>query len=78
MKTAKQISQYLKSRPYFKEYIYEIHTCKGVISKDEIEDYINGRKDVYTLSGAFDWSNTNAGTKVWQERQDEFWNWVNK
>ena len=43
MKTAKQISQYLKSRPYFKEYIYEIHTCKGVISKDEIEDYINGK-----------------------------------
>ena len=77
MKINKQISQYLKSRPWFKEYIYELHNSKVIESK-EIDDYVNGDKDVYSISEPIDWSKTQAGYKTWEQRNNEFWDWINK
>lgn len=77
MKSAKQVAQYLKSQPYFREYIYEINTG-GVITGDKIEDYIQGRADWYTISGAFDWKRARAGYQEWEKRNDQFQKWFDK
>jgi hypothetical protein len=77
-KLAKQISQYLKSQPWFKEYLYEIHVGGVIDGDDKIEDYIQGKADYYTISGAFDWGRTNAGYKEWEKRNLAFLKWYDK
>lgn len=77
MKINKQISQYLKSRSWFREYIYELHNSK-LITEDRINTYVSGDKDVYSISEPLDWNRTKAGYDVWSQRNDEFFNWCIK
>lgn len=77
-KTAKQIHHYLKSQPWFKEYIYEIHVGGIITDEEKIEDYIQGRGDYYTITGAFDWKKANSGEDVWKQRSEAFFNWYNR
>jgi len=77
MKNNKQISQYIKSRPWFNEYVYELYNSK-VIEKKDIDSYIRGEKDVYSLSEPLNWSKTKSGYTTWESRNDEFFEWCFK
>jgi hypothetical protein len=77
MKNNKQISQYIKSRPWFNEYVYELYNSK-VIEKKDIDSYIRGEKDVYSLSEPLDWNKTKSGYTIWESRNNEFFNWCFK
>lgn len=78
MKSAKQIHHYIKSQPWFKEYIYEINVGGVIIGEEKIEDYIQGKAGYYTLTGAFDWRRSNSGEKEWQDRCNKFFKWYDK
>ncbi len=77
MKNNKQISQYIKSRPWFNEYVYELYNSK-VIEKKDIDSYIRGEKDVYSLSEPLNWNKTKSGYTTWESRNDEFFEWCFK
>jgi hypothetical protein len=76
-KTAKQIYKYIKSQPWFREYVYEIHNS-DVLNEKKTMEYINGLGDYYTITGAFDWAKTNAGYEKWQERNNQFLRWYER
>lgn len=78
MKSAKQIHHYIKSQSWFKEYIYEINVGGVIEGEENIENYIQGKADYYTITGAFDWRRTNAGEKEWKKRSEAFFNWYNR
>lgn len=78
IKTPKQIHHYLKSQPWFKEYIYEIYVGGIIEGEENIENYIRGKGDYYTITGAFDWTKTKSGEKAWKERNEAFIDWYNR
>lgn len=76
MKTAEQIKEWLKSHKWYRSY-------KRNITKENknYKDFIEGRKDIGTISAAFRWSEHPYrkinGVKFWSEIHGEFIKWFN-
>lgn len=74
MRTAKEIRQYLKCQPWYKDFVYN-NKKYGFGNKAYKKYTLRGYRHAGTISRAFSWCSTKEGLTVWVNRDVAFRAW---
>lgn len=72
MKTAEEVKAWLEKQDWYKEFCHEVDKCNDTENRDRI---LNGEFLDETITGAFDWLNTEKTIGSWTNRNAEFKDW---
>lgn len=86
MRTAKEIRQYLKSKPWYKDFVYNVKKSPyeykskytRTIRKADAKRVLKGYFGLETLEAAFSWHRTKEGPYTWALRDQLFEQWYEK
>ena len=73
MKTAEQIREWLRDKPWYEQYKMNLFREKD--SSMESRECLSGQSGLHTISKAFCWGTTEEGFDFWNDVDGKFTDW---